>query len=436
MPSLPYEYTDKMITPWGGLRLIEEFWTKIGFRSQFRELPWDEPGSGRGYEHFEIAESFLVSVILGAQRFSEASYLGVDEVIQEIFSWDKGMPNQSTLSRFFPKYTEEKADKLFIELMSWWFKRTATEQITLDFDSTVITRYGQQDGVEVGYNPKKQGRGSHHPIMAFIPDLKMVVNSWMRTGDSSAADCFHEFFDQTLEILPRERIGMVRADSGFSGNKNLCYLEDRKLDYIIAMRMTSGLVAKILDNQIWMPIKDGISSTTIWFKAKGWKAERRIVVVRKDTEKLPKSGGKTLFSHQDDYLRYRYSAFATNCKLSDDLVWEIYKHRAEAENQIKELKYDYGIEGFAAKNMDATEFAFRLNMVAYNLMSLYKLMLVNTKSSLSAVRYNCIAIGAYLVKHSRKQRLKLAVRQEKQDYIDGLFKKLTLIEHDQPWSIA
>ena len=436
MPSLPYEFSDKTITPWGGLRLLEEFWTKIGFRSKLRQMSWDIPGSGRGYDHHEIAESFIVAVILGAQRFSEAAYLGVDEVVKEIFSWEKGMPNQSTLSRFFPKYTEEKSDKLYVDLMKWWFHKITNEQITLDFDSTVITRYGNQEGVEVGYNPTKPGRGSHHPIMAFVPELKMVVNSWMRTGDSAAADSFKEFLDQTLQILPKERIGLIRADSGFSGNKNLSYLESQSLDYIIALRMTSGLVSEIVSSRYWKPLKDGIEYTSFTFRAKGWKTERRVVVVRKDSEKLPKSGGKTLFPNHDDYLRFRYSAFVTNSQLSGNLVWEIYKHRAEAENQIKELKYDYGIEGFAARNVEATEFAFRLNTVAYNLMSLYKMMLANTNSSLSNVRYNCIAIGAYLVKSSRKTRLKLAAQNSKRDFVDGLFKKLELMEHDQPWSIA
>jgi hypothetical protein len=55
----------------------------------------------------------------------------------------------------------------------------------------------------------------------------------------------------------------------------------------------------------------------------------------------------------------RYSAYVTTAAISDDLVWEVYKHRAEAENQIKELKMEYGLDGFCFKDMAATEFAFR-----------------------------------------------------------------------------
>ena len=47
---------------------------------------------------------------------------------------------------------------------------------TLDIDSSIITRYGEQEGAKKGYNPKKKGRNSHHPIIAFVNDVKLVAN--------------------------------------------------------------------------------------------------------------------------------------------------------------------------------------------------------------------------------------------------------------------
>ena len=44
--------------------------------------------------------------------------------------------------------------------------------MTVDFDSTILTRQGFQEGIEVGYNPKKPGRDSHHPLMAFVVELR------------------------------------------------------------------------------------------------------------------------------------------------------------------------------------------------------------------------------------------------------------------------
>src|SRR5688572_1325036 len=144
MQSIPYEFTDKSISPWGGLRLIEEYFKVSGFRSHLRSLPLHIPGSGAGYMHAEIIESFIISVILGARRCSESAILRVDEVVKEIFGWDRGMPDQSTLSRFFRKYSREKSSQLFIGLLNWWFKKFKDKKLTIDIDSTVIDRYGKQ----------------------------------------------------------------------------------------------------------------------------------------------------------------------------------------------------------------------------------------------------------------------------------------------------
>ena len=45
-------------------------------------------------------------------------------------------------------------------------------------NSTVMTRHGEQEGVARGYNPAKPGRVSHHPLMAFVSETRMVANCW------------------------------------------------------------------------------------------------------------------------------------------------------------------------------------------------------------------------------------------------------------------
>jgi hypothetical protein len=42
-------------------------------------------------------------------------------------------------------------------------------------------------------------------------------------------------------------------------------------------------------------------------------------------------------------------------------VWCLYRERGDAENRIKEHKYEFGIEGFHLKNLWGTEAAFRFN---------------------------------------------------------------------------
>lgn len=52
----------------------------------------------------------------------------------------------------------------------------------------------------------------------------------------------------------------------------------------------------------------------------------------------------TLLTDYDTFAGYRYSAFINYIDLSSKLIWEFYYKRADAENKIKELKYEYGME--------------------------------------------------------------------------------------------
>jgi len=45
--------------------------------------------------------------------------------------------------------------------------------IPVDLDSTAITRYGNQEGNNIGYNPGKRGRPSHLPLFAFLGNERM-----------------------------------------------------------------------------------------------------------------------------------------------------------------------------------------------------------------------------------------------------------------------
>jgi len=423
-------YTNKPITPYGGLTTVQRFYEKSGLKEQIRDLSLPQPGSNRGYNPVDLVEGFLVSVLLGARRLSHSGLLSHDTVVGEIFSWRNGMASQSTFSRFFRKFDVSLNDEIFLQLNRWWFEKLHLSRHTIDVDSTIITRYGTQDGVECGYNPRKPGRGSHHPILAFAAEAKMVVQSWMRTGNSAANTDFKPFLDLVLDTISADKIGLFRADSGFFGDTVLSYLEQKQLKYIVAAKMNPVLTQKIFDTNDWYPKTEGIDLCSIEYKAEDWENPRRIVVVRKQKEQHPKSGGKSLFKEYDEFSGYVYSAFVTNLDLSDDLVWELYRHRAESETQIRELKENYALDGFCMEEFGATEAAFRWVCIAYNLMSLYKIALINRKHdpTLATLKFQCIAIASYLVRHSRKTTLVMSVNQRRRAFFDSLFQKIEKID--------
>lgn len=81
---LPYKYNDKKKSPWGGMKLIKELYDRVGLFDNLRSLPLQNLGSAIGAEHYEIIESFIISVILSARNRNNVTQIRYDEVLKEI----------------------------------------------------------------------------------------------------------------------------------------------------------------------------------------------------------------------------------------------------------------------------------------------------------------------------------------------------------------
>jgi hypothetical protein len=90
---------------------------------------------------------------------------------------------------------------MFGALYRWLFDQIQIDRITLDLDSTVMTRYGKQEGAAKGYNPKKPGRTSHHPLMAFVSELDIFANIWLRPGNTGSANHVKPRFSISFSFL-------------------------------------------------------------------------------------------------------------------------------------------------------------------------------------------------------------------------------------------
>ena len=418
-------YTNREITPWGGMVFLKQMLRKIGFRELIEQNPdLPQPGSNRGYKTPTIIESFITSIWCGANRFLHTEVTRHDAALGQIFDW-KTTPGQDVYKRFFSKFTQAKNLRVSEYFYSWIFDNLKFDNFTLDIDSSVMTRYGQQEGAKKGYNPAKKGRPSHHPLIAFIGDVKLVANMWLRSGDASSANNFLSFLEDTLSKLKNKTVSLIRLDSGFFQSDILEYLEEKTMDYIVAAKFTHP-VQRIIDASTnWILLDSGIEICEQMYKSNSWKKPRRMVIVRQRIKERPNAPGKqlSLFSEEEIHRNYRYSAYVTNLKLAPAEVWRLYRGRADAENRIKELKYDFGFDSFNLQDFYATEAALTFAMIAYNLMSLFRTFLLQekTQKTLSTLRYKAFAIGAYFEKLNGKLVLKIALNKKRRAWFTGLW---------------
>jgi len=71
-----------------------------------------------------------------------------------------------------------------------------------------------------------------------------------------------------------------------------------------------------------------------------------MIIIRQYIPERPNATGRQLklFKDSEIYNKYRYHSLITNLTLPAQQVWNLYKQRADAENRIKELKYDFGFD--------------------------------------------------------------------------------------------
>lgn len=180
------QFSDREISAWGGMGLMQRMLDHLDFERALGASGLPQPGSNRGYAPEHLIVQFMLSVWCGANRFEHGKVKRHDPVLRRLFGF-KRMANFKAVMRLLRKFTQATNERGLGSLYRWLFEQRAVDDLTLDLDSTVMTRYGQQEGAVQGYNPSKPGHASHHPLMAFIVEVRMVVNCWLRPGNSHTA---------------------------------------------------------------------------------------------------------------------------------------------------------------------------------------------------------------------------------------------------------
>jgi hypothetical protein len=420
-----YQFTNKEITPWGGMVFLKQFLDKMQFSQQVGSCAYlPQPGSNRGYSPRVIIETFICSVWSGATKFIHPEQTRMDVALSRIFNWIR-VPGQDAYKRFFSKFTQADTIRVGDYFFRWFIKNYQYENFTVDFDSSILTRYGNQQGAKRGYNPQKRGRSSHHPLIAFINDLRLIANFWLRSGDTASSSNFLSFLENTLKKLEGRKVSLVRMDSGFCSHEIMSYLEAKPLNYVIAAKFYQPIQRLIAGSENWMVLDEGIEICEKQYQAKEWESPRRMIIVRQKISVRPQASGKTLslFPEEEIYRNYRYSAYFTNLDFAPAEVWRLYCSRGDAENRIKEIKYDFGFDSFNLNGFYATEAALTFVMIAYNLMSIFRMFVLQEKTQkrLSTLRWRTFAIGAYFQKINGCLTLIIALTKKRRRWFDSLW---------------
>jgi len=161
--------TSRPVTPFGGLVSFITLLEQIGYARQVEaHLPW-RLTSPNAIPLGHTCTAFLIGVVVGARRFAHTEMARADRALHALLGLAR-WPGADTVRGFFHRFTQPGIQSFWRPLWGWLLGllRCPKEGFSLDLDSTVFQRSGSQQGAARGYNPRRPGRNSHHPLLEAI----------------------------------------------------------------------------------------------------------------------------------------------------------------------------------------------------------------------------------------------------------------------------
>ncbi len=210
-----------------------------------------------------------------------------------------------------------------------------------------------------------------------------------------------------MKIPEDIRETFLRADSGFYDGDFLYYLEMKKILYGIVVKLYVWIQIELVGLK-YRDIGGGISVGEMMYTGIGWKAPRRMVVIREEErEDKRKKKEPALF----ELTGYRYQVIVTNIEeMPPEEVWRFYNERANVENMIREGILSYSLDINISHFYGANVAYFHLVILAYNLMNLFKELVLEQKDKKRMgkwIRQRFFLMAGKLVSSGRRFILKL-----------------------------
>ena len=419
--NIKEEFTLKNATLYGGYNLFSDYLACNGLDRLLEQQLSGMKAPWATYEMPTVCRTLIDGYSLGLRNIYQFEGIENDPLLCAKRGMEK-LPDQTVLRKDLNNQfkTDEDVNRL---------RRVKAQQVrgvmkrldgnlVLEYDSTVDTGYGSQEGLEVGTNPHKRGRASYHPQLCRERKSGLSVWSRLRPGNTVSSTDFLDFLDESWEVVPkrfkRKRKGLCkvlsRMDSGYESEDIFSWHEERGIGYVSKMTMRGNFWLKLfcIPRSNYRKINTEAGEVEVFsfhFKRDSWSKHRRVVVVRwKDESNRSQTN---LF----DALGYTYAAFVTDLDWDEEDIYRFYDKRADVENHIREAKYDFFINHISTENFHANSADLELRLLALNQLVLFSKNILRQDSPrpfASTIRRRWLMIPAKLLGGSRQLTLKLS----------------------------
>ena len=333
------EFSAKNLTSNAGLFLLLGYANKNGvFDLIDRDLVFENASTNK--IKMNHIKTMLCGNFVGIDRLERLKLLQSDPLIKEFAI---SIKEPETVSRFLGNFsykTTHMMREINFKVFRKLLKKSKRKAITIDIDSSVVNVEGHQEGVVKGYNPKKPGNNCYNIQFAFCDELKAYITGFVRNGNTYTANGAAEMIKEIMSYLKDEGLEIIfRMDSGYFDDDILQTIESFGCTYVIKGKEYPTLVAQVTDpSVVFVSGEEGRETAELITALNTWKEARRFVISR--VLKPAKDRSQLSFLEGKDF---DYFYFVTNTEIASEKLVIAYEKRGNAENYIKEAKYDMAV---------------------------------------------------------------------------------------------
>lgn len=418
----------KNATLYGGGVAFLSYINGTGLKKQFQKHVTIAKRQDSTYPMKDQLTAMVVGRVLGMKRIYHFEAIENDPLIAKKLGMGK-LSDTTVLYKDLDRFQTETQIEELKEVQWQYAQRCLTGQkyVILDIDSTVETVYGNQEGVEIGFNPHKPGRGSYHPLLGFDGISRTCLDGVLRKGRSYTSTGIRELYSRIKKRLGTKfSIRYIRVDKGGCGEENFRFWEEEKKGYTIKMKMTKRLKRAALKagfKRLSRNEEEIIEGVKFKYRATSWKRYRDVVVICK---RPLEASQKVLWEE----LFYDYEAIVTNLDWACEDIWKFYNHRANCENMIKECKGGFGIDEISSSGFYPNYADLLIKLIGYNTFCSFKKEILPKEKrwfTITTIRKMFFLIPAIIVYHAHRFILRLSCWHPWREEWRQAWQKLVLI---------
>jgi len=372
--STRIETCNDSLSPFGGLLAVVKFFEIVHFRETFNTI-YTKPSRDPVHGHYFMVKGILMLLFIGFNRLWHFSYIRLDPLLRGIFNV-VCLPAASTYWRYLDSMGINQAASLLrvmrvLRERVWQVCRITHSRVKVNFDTTVETVYGGQQGARKGHNTKHRGKKGYRPVMGFIEETREYMSGKLRKGETISGEEAADLIKNTRAQLPGcVRSVLVRADGEFCGWESVKAALEERLEFIFANKVCKPCFDPAGWYRPWK--RRNIEFNSCVYQPQGWEEAVRFVAMRIPIEESqPADKPIQCMLFEED--RYKYRIFCTNLNGPAHKIVDEYDARADVENLVGEAKRE-GLAAIPSNKFKNNYAFFQLVMLSYNIWRYIKLM--------------------------------------------------------------